>query len=146
MMYRSFGRPEGEGWMTATIWLTFVYLPLLPLRRERVRLLRDEYSSWGVQASASQQFQIAGNSPISFLDVVKTYVFGWVLFPVLLVWPIILAVYLGSLTGRREEAPWWPFALMMGSLVVALFVTMEVKRRRFQESMQAAEEERRRSE
>ncbi len=143
--YLALGEPDDEGWMPATVWLTFFFLPILPLRRVKVRLLREQYSSMGLSSNESQELQIAEILPFSLLEVIKTYFFGWIFVPVVVLWPIVLAVYLGISSPRdpdqpatRPEPPWWLIAISVASMVVVIWFTMNHRSRRLRASLQAA--------
>lgn len=136
-MYRSFGTPDQEGWMMATVWSTFLYIPIAPLRRERVRILRDVSSSY-------REFEVAGTTPLSFSEVMKTYFFSWIFVPIFVGWPFALALYLQASAPRLEdeaanpfEPPWWSVAIPMLSTVVLAWLSVTREGRRFEDSMRA---------
>lgn len=66
----------------ATVWFTFLYLPILPLRRERLMLVGQR----------EFRFHVIERVTLDWNDVARTYVFGWILLPLLVLWPLPIAV------------------------------------------------------
>ncbi len=69
---------------TATHWFTFFYLPIVPLKRYTVRFLPHRGSSFS--------YQILAEGPLNWREVALTYLYGWLLIPLFIFWPISLAV------------------------------------------------------
>ena len=69
---------------TATRWFTFFYLPIVPLKRYTVRFLPHKGSGFS--------YYILANEPLNWREVVLTYLYGWLLMPLLIFWPIPLVV------------------------------------------------------
>lgn len=69
---------------TATCWITLLYLPFVPLRRYTVRFLSHKGSGFS--------YQILTEGPLNWREVALTYLYGWLLFPLLLFWPFPLMV------------------------------------------------------
>jgi hypothetical protein len=75
---------DEDGVATATLWFTFVYLPLVPLKRQRVRFLPQKGTGFS--------YQELERLPWNGREIVLTYLTGWVLFPLLIFAPLALAV------------------------------------------------------
>lgn len=97
-MYLGFGPRDREDCRTATLWFTILFLPIKPLRRQRLRLHPPRGSGITVEPVAE--------TVLARAEVRRTLLYGWLLFPLLLVWPVPFAVasvpYLESGGG-----PWW---------------------------------------
>jgi hypothetical protein len=72
------------GEKTATRWITFLYLPIAPIKRLRVRLLPHQGSGFS--------YEEIGQEPLNWREIAQTYLYGWFLFPLLIFWPIPIAV------------------------------------------------------
>jgi hypothetical protein len=67
----------------ATHWFTFIYLPIIPLGRRRVRFFPHQGSGFS--------YELLSHEPLSIKEVLRTYFNGWILTPVLLLSPLVLA-------------------------------------------------------
>ena len=68
---------------TATSWFTILYLPIIPLKRLRVRFLPHKGSGY--------RYQILQQEPLHWGEIGKTYLAGWLLIPLLIFWPLPIA-------------------------------------------------------
>lgn len=73
--------PEEDGVSFATLWLTFFYLPVFPLRRQRVIFLEHKGSGFS--------FAHLGDVPLDWASVVRTYAYCWLLIPLLAATPAV---------------------------------------------------------
>lgn len=67
-----------------TEWITFFYLPVVPLTRMKIERALTKPNEF--------KYRIIEKSKLQFIQIIKTYFFGWLLFPVLLFTPLILCV------------------------------------------------------
>lgn len=76
--------PLEDGKCTATVWITFLYFPLIPLYR--VEFIR--------QLTHPRQFiyTIIQKQKLRFSEIVKTLLTGWIAVPVMMFWPMPFAV------------------------------------------------------
>lgn len=90
--FRLIGRvnaPEqGEKLCFATVWFSFLYLPLFPIRRI---LVRAEYTL------NQLQYSIIKKTPLVLREVLVTYLWGWILLPLFIFWPIITGMTIQAL-------------------------------------------------
>ena len=77
-------KPDGEGISTATKWFTFVFLPIFPIRRMRVRFLPHKGSGFS--------YQIISNERLVLAELLKTLLYCWVLIPLIGFAPLIFAL------------------------------------------------------
>lgn len=73
--------PDGSRW--ATLWITFLYLPLVPLHRKR--LLR-------IGVGRDVIVQPFEKSPLRLAEILKTYLLGWLVLSVITFGPGVFAV------------------------------------------------------
>ena len=76
--------PDKNGISTATNWFTFIFLPIFPTSRLRVRFLPHQGSGFS--------FELVSYEKMVFKEILKTYLFGWILYPMLIFAPAVLAV------------------------------------------------------
>src|SRR6266567_171081 len=75
-----------------SFWLTAFYLPLIPLARRVVRFVEPR--------GADSRWVVLEVIPLDWRDVARTYCWGWIVFPLLVIGPLILAPVL-------NHAPAW---------------------------------------
>src|SRR5690349_4736649 len=66
--------PE-RGVVYATFWLTFLFLPLIPLQRAKLHF------------SDTRRYTVVEKLPLKAGEILHTYLYGWLLFPLLIVGP-----------------------------------------------------------
>lgn len=76
-------KQDENGIATATAWFTFVYLPIFPISRSRVRFLPHQGSGFSYELISGEKFV--------FKEILKTYFFGWILYPLIIAFPAIFA-------------------------------------------------------
>ena len=74
--YRSVGEPDEEGWRDATVWLIFLDLPLLPLKRD---VLRPSGSPTVRMDGETLHFEILESGLPRFVEVLQVYFINWVI-------------------------------------------------------------------
>lgn len=107
-----------ESESTATEWFTFIYLPLVPLARYRLRFLPHTGSGFS--------YEILAREPIHAREVLTTYLNGWILTPIVLFSPLVLAVReVWSAIGLPESL-YIPFVVLaILWLIVALWILLD---------------------
>ncbi len=78
----------------ATLWFTLFFAPIVPLRRARLELL--PHRGTGFSARELER------TPLVMSEVLRTYAFGWVVFPALLFGPFLL-IPLREAVGLSES-------------------------------------------
>jgi hypothetical protein len=96
---RSCTRYDDEGVFDATKWVTVVYLPVLPLRRDRYRLVerRNIFPGW-------RALLVEHVAPLELVGVARTYVLAWVLAPAAFFVPLGVLGLPGVVLGRFDVA------------------------------------------
>lgn len=102
-------RPDGN--FTATVWATFLFLPLFPIKR----LLLANVMRTGSTVSyvTLQEIEMKGK------EVIESYLFGLLLFPLLLSFPLILTLGLISMSYEFTQSK---FALLGFVFGIAWFI------------------------
>jgi hypothetical protein len=68
----------------ATRWFTIFYFPIFPLYRGKI--------TPELRTPNMFEYKLVSKERLKIDEVLKTYLFGWILFPVLILWPIPLAI------------------------------------------------------
>jgi hypothetical protein len=103
-----------DGRATCTRWITLLYLPLWPIDRRVVAWCEP---SFGDEARWIDH----GRTPIVATELVRTWLFGWILFPLLFVAPWIVMVLLERTTDMPSlrgalailGVPWLAMSLFL---------------------------------
>lgn len=103
-----------DGTCEGYYWFTFLYAPIYPIRKirfERRLTERDFFEFFELQ-----------NLKTDRMEVLNTYLKGWLLYPILIFWPIPLVVtevYHGVLHGPEALYNWFiAFALIWIVVIV----------------------------
>jgi len=75
---------DETGVATATKWFTLIYVPIVPLSRHRVRFLPHKGSGFA--------YQELERLPLNGREIALTYLMGWVVFPLLILLPLVPAI------------------------------------------------------
>jgi hypothetical protein len=78
------GRQETDNTAFATLWFTFLYLPIIPFQRWRVQFLPHSGSGFSYKRLA--------RLPLDGPDILRTYFVSWLVIPAGLLGPLVLAV------------------------------------------------------
>lgn len=82
-----------DGTRTATRWFVLFLFPIVPLERVRIvqsELPRDGFMGDGFATSYGDDFKIVENLPLDWRSIVFTYLNAYVLFPAVLLSPLII--------------------------------------------------------
>ena len=115
-------RRDNEGELETTRWVTLVFVPVIPLSRWRVRSM-GMASQLGPDNDESFVFEPVERLPLDLFAVIRTALSGWCLFAIA-VGPGMACVF-----GIRPPATRFEMALILGSCVWPLLVTIWVQRR-----------------
>lgn len=117
---RAAPRPDQHA---ATFWVTAFFVPLFPLGRRVVRFVDPGLSE--------ARWVTLETTPIEAREVARTYLFGWILFPLLLVGPFLigswapkLAAWLGPILGLSRDLA--DVARLGAGLLGGLFVLLGI--------------------
>jgi hypothetical protein len=73
---------DGPDESTATLWFTFAFLPVIPIRRMRVKFLSHKGSGFS--------YQFIANEKLVLSEILRTYLYCWILVPALGLAPFLL--------------------------------------------------------
>lgn len=76
-------KQDENGIATATAWFTFVYLPIFPISRSKVRFLPHRGNGFS--------YELISKEKLVLKEILKTYLFGWILYPIIIAFPAIFA-------------------------------------------------------
>jgi hypothetical protein len=92
--------PDPEGLQTGTLWVFVLGLPILPLCRLLFATGRSEASVSGTVVVQHTDYHVAGATPFVPLEIAKTYLYRWILVPLVLLGPV--AVYVANTDGIAD--------------------------------------------
>jgi hypothetical protein len=75
-------RPDNKGHVKATMWVTFLYLPIIPLWKAEV--IRE--NSLPLREF---KYRVIHKLPLDVKEILITYLYGWILIPILMFGPIV---------------------------------------------------------
>lgn len=75
---------DENGIAAATAWFTFIYLPIFPISRMRVRFLPHKGSGFA--------YELISKDKLVFKEILITYLYGWILYPLVIAFPSFLAI------------------------------------------------------
>ena len=115
--YHGFRNTTPDGISDVTLWLVFLYLPILPLRSYRMQCTPGENNEL--------YYQLLERIPMNVSSILTTYFFGWIVTPILWFWPIPFAVrevgeYLGY-TNEDAEGGFYTFVIIFAIAWMAVF-------------------------
>lgn len=82
--FNGFSQPDGEGHVTATKWFIFLYFPVLPLWKAKLKRQLTE--------SHVFQYHLLSYEKMTAKEILTTYLYGWLVAPVLFFGPLILSI------------------------------------------------------
>lgn len=85
---------DAEGLQFGTLWVFAFGLPILPRCRLLFSVGQSEEDVSGTVVVQHTDYHVAGATPFVTSELVKTYVYRWLLVPLLLLGPV--ALYLGA--------------------------------------------------
>ncbi len=112
------GRPDGTA--EATVWFVVFFFPIIPLRREHLRVIDSGIRRSGVLATLGAlagvgvgvgvgyqtSIQFLGTIPLSPIPVLRTYFMGFVVVPFLTVgFPVMLMIITAVTVERLDIEP-----------------------------------------
>jgi hypothetical protein len=102
----------------ATVWVCALFLPLFPIRRMRLSILS--------QRGFRLKINILQKTPLVPHEILLTYLYGWLLIPALLFWPVLGALGFMGAGYALEQFHIYPAVSTIlnfaGSLMVLIFI------------------------
>ena len=139
MRYDWSSRPDGTA--EATLWFVIFFLPIVPLRREHLRVVSAEVERagflstvialGGAGAGWKSSIKLLGPVPQSPWRVVRTYLMGFVGVPlVTFVGPMLLLVFGVTMSLKRgEPVPEWMSGVIgVCSIAIMLWTAIVIAR------------------
>ena len=120
---------SADGTATATKLFALSWVPIFPIRRERLRVLTDFKSGQNVKAelgglavSQSDKYEILEQLPLSAKEIGITFAKTYLGFPLLLLVPmalLFLLMFVAHQFGAKVEPGTTVFGIYMGGIFVA---------------------------
>ncbi len=101
---------EERGVVFATFWLTFLFLPIIPLGRAKIHF------------QDTRHYNVIEKLPLQAVEVLATYAYGWLLFPLLILGPTAIGLALAI----NEILTSLGAGLVIVGVVWAIFVTWQL--------------------
>lgn len=76
--------PNKKGESTATQWVTFAYLPIIPLKRYVIKRLLTKPTIFS--------YNLIQRTSLQAKEILITYFLGWIATPIFLLWPLPFAI------------------------------------------------------
>ena len=87
--WRGISEPDANRLCTGTVWFTFLYAPIVPLSRHHSREGATALHHFPFQGLTTE-YAIYSNDPLDFKEIVMTYIVCWLLYPLLIIGPLLL--------------------------------------------------------
>jgi hypothetical protein len=94
---KGFTRKDASGRCFATRYFTVVHLPLVPLDRFYLQEGSVQYQDLGLSSNTLTRYRITGWSRLRVGEILRTYLFSWIIGPGVVLVPILLWL------GRADE-------------------------------------------
>jgi hypothetical protein len=137
--FKGFTRTDSRGGCFATRWIMVLGLPLIPLDRYYVTEQGSSTFNAGNYSRTTTRYLIHGRSRLSAEEIVRTYLFQWLLGPAIVVVPVILWLShadeivgetTDSVSGARLALLIGGFLIwLIGSIIGLAFLTTTYRRR-----------------
>jgi hypothetical protein len=120
--FKGFTRTDSRGGCFATRWIMLLGLPLIPLDRYYVTEQGTSTFNAGNYSRTTTGYLIHGRSRLSAEEIVRTYLFQWVLGPAIVLVPIILWLsHADEIVGETTDSvSGGRFALLIGVFLIWL--------------------------
>lgn len=112
-------KPLADDSFYATKWVVFLFLPIIPLHRARLKIT-DTQQDWSIYTT---YYLILSKEPLRLKEVLSTYLFGWILFPLMGLAPLLICIpeiqhILGiNIPTSGLLHPSWGDYFMLGAIV-----------------------------
>jgi hypothetical protein len=130
---------RSDGTAEATLWFVIFFLPIVPLRREHLRVVNAEVERAGFLSTVAafcgagsgwkSTIEVLGPVPQSPWRVLRTYLMGFIGVPlVTFVGPMLLLVF-GTTMSLKRGAPvpeWMSGVIGVGSIAIMLWTAIVI--------------------
>lgn len=136
---------RADGTAEATLWIVIFFFPIIPLRREHLRVVSSGLEKQGFLSNAlamiglavgsgsgwQSSIQVLERIPLEAWGVVRTYLYGWLVIPlVTFPGPILALVVLFHMTRNRNlpQPAWQPYFGMVFSVANLIWTAILIAR------------------
>jgi hypothetical protein len=129
---KGFTRKDATGRCFATRYFTFVYLPVIPLDRFYLEEGPVQYQDLGLSSTTLTRYRITGWSPLRGEEILRTYLFSWIIGPGVVLVPALL--WLGHSDELSERIGFgWVIGILLawslGSTIALAFLLTTYRKR-----------------
>ncbi|MFT4602761.1 MAG: hypothetical protein ACI857_002948 [Arenicella sp.] len=111
-----------QGCYTSDKWFTFLYLPIIPLKRMKMKR--------AITKSNNSQLEYIEESKIDGLSIFKSFVWGWIIYPVIILWPMpFMVIELYQSLGFPENL----HSLFFASVIIYMLIMVWILADRYEE-------------
>ncbi|WP_432946141.1 hypothetical protein ACQPXM_07445 [Kribbella sp. CA-253562] len=122
---KGFTRKDPTGRCFATRYFTFVYLPVVPLDRFYLEEGPIQYQDLGLSSNTLTRYRITGWSRLRVGEILRTYLFSWIIGPGVVLVPILLWLGQADQLSDRIGIGWVIggfVAWLLGSIIGLAFL------------------------
>ncbi len=115
--FNGFQNSSAEGISEVTLWITFFYFPIIPLKAYTIKRHATDMREF--------RYDVLEKKSLQLKSVLITYFYGWIVTPILWFWPMPFAVrevgeYLGY-TNENAEGGIYYFIITFAILWIVVF-------------------------
>jgi len=115
-------RPFPNGLYRVTLWMTFLFIPILPLTSRLVRPFKIQYKSPNRSLLGDRfSFEIIGLERLRLTNILRTYLQGWSLALCALT-PVVICVRYGQMYWPNGGSPGWFIVLTVASVIWPIII------------------------
>jgi hypothetical protein len=130
---KGFTRKDASGRCFATRYFTIVYMPVIPLDRFYLEETSVQYQNLGLSSNTLTKYRITGWSRFRAGEILRTYLFNWIIGPGVVLVPILLWLGHADQLSERIGIGWVIggfVAWLIGSIAAVVF-TLTIYRERW---------------
>ncbi|MEV8477908.1 hypothetical protein [Streptomyces sp. NPDC051173] len=116
--FLGYSRVRPDGTHHATEWFVLNFMPVIPLRRYRLKVGATTYTPGSISGSTSAtSFELFGRTRLKLLEVLATYIAWWIIGPGIAASPFLLMSCIDTDFGRGSSL-WRGVVVIAGLLWV----------------------------
>lgn len=110
---------DKDGSCFVTNWVTILYLPVIPLYRAKIKRK--------ITLPIEFKYEILDKDKLVLKEVIITYLFGWIIFPLIIFWPFTFSFFsIQRFIGiQNQDLFIIPFSVF--ALVWVIFISWRLK-------------------
>lgn len=106
---------DAQGCCYTTNWFTFLYFPVTPLWRAKIK--RDP------SRPQTFSYQLLQKTPLVPGEILRTYLYGWIIGPVAAFWPLIISVReVAEMLGVNTDGSFYNWMIGFAIVYFVIFI------------------------